>query len=133
MARVTIDPVARDALIEEMAYEYAATVAPKVLNVMQLEAPIDTGALRRSGKVDRPRRVGKSWVIRFRFKEYYAIYVHQGRGEIRPVRAKALRWVNKAGVVVFAAKARAVPENPFMWRAWQRIGFKNVKRLTGRR
>ena len=49
----------------------------------------------------------------------YAKYVIFGRGPVRPIRAKALRWVTKGGKVVFAKYAKPSKPNDFPARGWQ--------------
>lgn len=101
----------------------------RVKEVMRQEAPIDTGLLRASHSADPPERTNRGWKIRFRAEVFYAIFQHEGHGVIRPVRAKALRWVTKEGVVVFAQRVRAMPANPWMHRAFIRLGFSRVTRI----
>lgn len=51
----------------------------------------------------------------------YARFIHDGTGLygprkrlIRPVRAKALRWVGRDGNVVFARSSRGIRPRPFL-------------------
>lgn len=135
MARVEIAPRAVEQLTEELSAEYLRRYAPAIMFLLQFETPIDTGRLRASATYD-PflHRDGQSRVIRFRFPArnpengvYYAQIVFAGRGEVRPVRARALRWVTKSGVVVFAQKSSAVAPNRWPIRVFQRLGMRDVR------
>ena len=111
-----------------MAVSYHRTVAPKIMVMMRFEAPIDSGMLRASGQDDPLiRRAGQSRIIRFLFPTDHTQVVFTGRRAVTPVRAKALRWVNKAGVVVFAQRSRAVAPNRWPIRVFTRLGFRNVR------
>lgn len=136
MARVDmVLPTVVDRLAEDMATEYQRTKAPAILLLMQVEAPVDTGQLRASGRVDSiVHRENQDRIIRFWFRRFneppgvsVAQIIFAGRREVRPVRAKALRWVTKAGVVVFAQRSRAVPPNRWTLRVFQRLGFRDVQ------
>lgn len=138
MARVVLVPGGTERLVNEMTTKYHREKAPVVLQLMQLETPIDTGALQLSGRVDpNVYRQGPDRIIRFRFDRpgdgefSVAQIIFAGRGEVRPRRANALRWVNKAGVVVFAQRSRAVPPNRWTLRVFARLGYRNVQ--VGRR
>ena len=132
MARVELQPRAVERLKDEMVTEYHRVKAPLILILMQMEAPIDTGMLRASGTVDPViYRDGATRIIRWHFDTSYVQYVFAGRGIVRPVRAQALRWVTKAGVVVFAKQSRAVPPNRWTLRVFIRLGYRNP--IVGRR
>jgi hypothetical protein len=133
LARVTSDPGQVDAFIAELVEAYYRGPAQDVKAALQSEAPMLTGAMRASHTVDPPRKVGNGWLIRFRVEANnngfpYPIAVHNGRGVVRPVRKKALRWVSRSGVVVFATRSRPSRPNPWMWRTFTRIGFRSVTR-----
>ena len=139
MARVEITRGAIEKLTEDMSQEYLRNKAPLILVLLKSRTPIDTGALRASGTVDQQvYRDAQSRIIRFRFparspdgKEYAQI-VFAGRREVRPVRAKALRWVTKSGAVVCAQRSRAVPPNRWTLRVFQQLGFRDAKVLNRR-
>lgn len=133
MARVEVDEAAVRAFEAELVEAYFRGPAHVVLRRMQQESPVLTGLMRASHAVDRPRRVGVDWVIRFRVKADrsgfpYPIAVHNGRGWVFPVRKKVLRWVTRSGAVVFAARSKPSRPNPWMWRTFVRLGFRNVRR-----
>lgn len=134
MAQVVLAPRAVDNVIDDLATRYHRLRAPRVLFLLQIATPVDTGALRASGRVDPIlHRSGRDRVIRFTFDRNgdpagfsVAQVIFAGRKEVRPVRANALRWVNKAGVVVFAQRSRAVPPNRWPIRVFVAIGYRNV-------
>lgn len=124
MASVTFDPVAVTAFCQDLVDGYYRQSAPEVTKLLQAECPVDTGWMRQNHLADPPLRIGAgTWRIRFRARVPYGIFVHEGHGWIYPVRAKVLRWVNKQGVVVFAARVRPVAANPWFVRGFQRAGF----------
>lgn len=141
MARVELAPRAVEQLAEEMSVKYLQVYAPLILILLQFQTPIDTGRLRASAKYDNQlyRLNSGTRVIRFRFPARspegveYAQILFAGRREVRPVNAKALRWVTKGrGAVVFAQRSRAVPPNRWPLRVFQQIGFRDVKVETRR-
>jgi hypothetical protein len=123
------DPGVMRQLQDDMVAEYHRTSVPQILAAMRAAAPFDTGLTSISHLVDRPKRIAGGFLIRFRVATSYAIYPHQGHGEIRPVRGKALRWVNKQGVVVFARRVRPVAANPWLYRAFARVGLRDPRHL----
>lgn len=135
MARVEVVSGALLRLEDEMTAKYHRERSPTILLLMQIETPVDTGALRLSGRVDPTLyRQGRDRIIRFRFDRNgdpagvsVAQIIFAGRGEIRPVRARALRWVTKRGVVVFATRSRAVAPNRWPLRVFFRLGFRDAR------
>jgi hypothetical protein len=80
---------------------------------VQIEAPKDTGRLAGSWDV----RESNGWVI-FTNVEYASI-VHDGRGEVVPVAARALHFFIQ-GAEVFAMYSSPVDPNPYADRAIER-------------
>lgn len=96
---------------------------PKLLAQARAEAPKVTGNLRYNHKVVRlPKRVAHLLGDTF-----YAHWVHDGRGPVVPKVAKALRWVTKAGVVVYARRSGPSKPNPWLVRACQKLGLRVVR------
>lgn len=99
---------------------------------MRANCPVDTGVLRQQHQADQPRRVSDGWAIKYRALPYWGVFVHEGHGVIRPVRAKVLRFVTKGGAIVFTKKVRAVAPNPWLYRSFQQLGFRSVRWLRAR-
>ena len=132
MASVTILPGAVERLARDMAFKWHAERAPTMTRLFAAEAPIDTGELRASHRLDpSPIRVGRDWVIRWRATAGHAIIIYSGRGEVRPRNASVLRWVTKTGQVVYAMRSGPVPPNRWFNRVFIRVGFRDVR--TARR
>lgn len=113
---------------EDLARAYQERSAPVILQMMRVECPVDTGVLRQQHSIDKAlRHVAGGFVIRFRAAPYWGVLVALGHGVIVPKRAKALRFVTKAGAVVFTRRVRAVAGNPWMYRALVRSGVRDVK------
>ena len=129
MARVTVDAQVVEALKDELAEAYYRRNYATLISTMRQEAPKDTGLLRASGSIDPPRRVKGGYLLRFRFVAPYAWFVHEGHGVIVPKTARALRWVTKQGVVVFAQRVRPVKARPWLFTGFRRLGFRKVRRL----
>lgn len=134
MGRVTVDPRAEEILAARLARAYRDGPAQVVRQRIQAEAPVDTGLMRAEHSVDpAPVLRADGWHIIIRAPSRspkgfpYPIAVHNGRREVVPVQAKALRFVIN-GAVIFAKRVRAVPPNPWMFRAFTRIGFRQVTR-----
>ena len=91
------------------------TIVTYGTEAMRDEAPSKTGALRRSIKASKEGE----WSYFIGTDIEHAKYVEYGRGEVRPVRKKALHWVD--GGDVFAMRSKAVAPNDFVGRAKARI------------
>lgn len=132
MASVTFHPDARDTIAAIGVATWVRDAQPVVLAAMKAAAPIDTGHLRFTHIPRLPKRVGRGeWSIAFVALAGYSYLVHEGRGWVYPVRAKALRWVSKGGTVVFARSARPTSPNRWMPRAMRRVGLRNVREVHG--
>lgn len=131
MASVTFDDNQLRGLMDDVAVAYRDRVAvPIILPMMRGETPVDTGVLRQQTRVDTGvRKVAGGYLIRFRALPYWGVFVQRGHGVIVPVKAKALRWINKAGAVVFAKRVKPVPANPYMYRTFVKAGLYNPKRI----
>lgn len=103
----------------------------------QVAAPVVTGHLRRSIASTATPEEGTVGT-----NVPYARAVHDGRGEVRPVRARVLRWVMPNGTVVFAMRSGPTKPNPFLRRAldsqrpailreFRQIGPRVAKRIVG--
>lgn len=131
MASVTFNDQEVRGLMDDVAGKYHDQVAVAIiLPMMRGETPVDTGVLRQQTRVDAGvRKVAGGYLIRFRAMPYWGVFVQRGHGVIVPVKAKALRWISKAGVVVFAKRVKAVPANPYMYRTFVKAGLINPKRV----
>lgn len=129
MASATINDEAARALADEVAVRYREQVCVGIiLPMMRIETPVDTGVLRQQTRVDSGvPKVAGGYLIKFRAMPYWGVFVQRGHGVIVPVKAKVLRWINKAGTVVFAKRVKAVPPNPYMYRTFVKAGLINPK------
>jgi hypothetical protein len=99
-----------------------------VLGTIRREEPVITGQLRFSTVPLPAKPYGTNgWVIRFVARARYSLFVHEGRGWVYPIRAKALRWVSKSGAVVFAKRSRPSKPNRWFPRAFRSLGLRNVQ------
>lgn len=131
MASVTLNDAELQALLGDLAGAYHSQVAVAIiLPMMRSETPVDTGVLRQQTRVDPIRKVAGGYLIKFRAMPYWGVFVQLGHGVIVPVKAKALRWINKAGTVVFARRVKPVAANPYMYRTFVRAGLRDPKRLS---
>jgi hypothetical protein len=128
MAKVTINTDQIPRVTAGLAEDYYRRNYSTMLRVVRQSEPRDTGLLRAATSIDPPRKDSRGWYLRFRAHTNYARVVHEGHGWIFPKVAKALRWVNKQGVVIFAQRVRPVAANPYFFNAFRRLGFKNVRR-----
>lgn len=124
MARVRLDRGQLTRVIQGEARKTIRRRAPEVLNRAKVLAPVDTGRLRASGKIQysslfsfRP----KATVI---FDTDYAAFVNDGTAPhiIRPRRAQVLRFT-VGGRVVFARVVHhpGTRANPFLDRALREV------------
>lgn len=79
----------------------------------KVEAPVRDGTLRASIGPPKVSQSGIATTIEVKAHAEHAYVVHEGRGEIRPVNAKVLRWEGPNGVV-FAMRSGPVKPNPYM-------------------
>jgi hypothetical protein len=80
-------------------------ITRKVLNRAKVLAPVDTGRLRSSGRMDiRITSVGPTGIVTFPVS--YARYVHEGTRAhvIRAKKKKVLKFKGRSGAFVFAKK-----------------------------
>lgn len=75
---------------------------PKLINSIKVEKKTETNYL-----------VGTT------IAHFYPLCVEYGRREVRPVKAKALRWETLSGKVVFAKKSKASKPYPFVKPAFE--------------
>jgi len=130
VAEVRVFPQELVGLGGDLAALYRTQIAVAViLPMMRIECPIDTGVLRQQHGVDPVRKVAGGYLVKFRAAPYWGVFVSEGHGVIRPVHAKALRFVTKQGKVVFTRKVRAVAANPWMYRTFVRAGLKTPRRV----
>ncbi len=77
------------------------------------EAPVKTGNLRARIGPPSVTQSGVSTTVEVKAHAAYAYIVHEGRGAVVPVRARALRWTGPTGVV-FSMYSGPVAANRFM-------------------
>lgn len=75
---------------------------------------VDSGRLRSSISVTLGEDTTGIPTVRVGTDVEYAYWVHQGRGPVYPVQARALRWVTPNGQIVFARSAGPYAGNPFL-------------------
>lgn len=98
-----------------LALEVSALVG-RVAFEIEAEAktlcPVDTGNLARSiTTVEQSSAMNPTWVVGTNV--YYAPWVEFGRGPVKPVRARMLRWEGKGGTV-YAKSAGPAKAQPFL-------------------
>lgn len=99
----------------------AVDITMLVADAVQDEAPGVTGYLK--SKIDwrivyLAGTTFESLVISGAF---YTKWVLDGRGPVRPMRARALHWIDRGGADVFSMYSRATDPNPFHQRAWRNV------------
>ena len=109
------DAAAQQALTALIAALLDATAKGVVEGAMIVEgaaktiAPVKTGRLRGSFRIEGPVRIGPaSFMSRVGPTVAYGRIRELG-GDIRPVRAKALRWIGVEGYPIFAQLSHQVP------------------------
>lgn len=132
MARVHIEinQTAIEQLVTNPAspiYRHMVAVGATVSAVAKVKASVDTGRLRQSidfELISRPPEL----TARVFAPVDYAEVVHEGHGEIRPRRAKVLRWRGKDGEYHYARRVRPVAGNPFLVDAVKEVTGKTPRR-----
>lgn len=123
--RITINQSGINALVVNPAsplVRHMTTVGSTCSAVAKINAPVDSGRLRQSIDYELIARP-PTLTARIVAPVGYAKVVHDGHGEIRPRRKKALRF-RVGGETVFARRVRAVAGRPFLTDA--------VKQVTGK-
>lgn len=126
--RIQIDEGKLTRIVGGMAERFVVDLARQVRNSSVVRTPVDTGLLRASYKTrTRFRRLFKKVTIYNKVE--YGLPVHEGRGEIVPRRAKALRFRSRTGTVVFAKRVKPVDGRPFMRTATVAVARKHRFRV----
>lgn len=125
-ARVHINEAALRAYAQTRGRAHMIKVGEASSAVAKRLAPVDTGRLRQSigyrvtGGVNQTTRVSSG--------AKYSLWVHEGRGEIRPKRARVLAW-RRGGRWHFAQRVRPMRGRPYLRRAVEAVTGKRVKRI----
>ncbi|MCX0246409.1 hypothetical protein [Streptomyces drozdowiczii] len=124
MPRVRLDRAALNRTIRGASRGELDSAARLTLNLAKLFAPVKTGRLRASGRIESRRTLGLRTIYTIGFDVHYAPFVNDGTKphKIRPKRAKALKF-NVGGRTVFATVVNhpGTKANPFLDRALQRV------------
>lgn len=113
--------------IERMARQTADVHAHRAVELAVEESPELTGELKRRTQ---SRKVGvPDGYLRVIFTNvFYDLFVHEGTGLFGPLKRRivpktkrVLRWLNGAGVAVFARSTKGQRPNRFMDRAFKRL------------
>ncbi|MEW2127109.1 HK97 gp10 family phage protein [Streptomyces sp. NPDC007259] len=124
MPRVRLDRAALNRTIRGASRNELDDAARQVLNRAKVLAPVDTGRLRASIRIESRRTLTLRSVYTIGSDVHYAPYVNDGTRPhvIRPKRAKALRF-NVGGRTVFAAVVNhpGTRANPFLDRALREV------------
>jgi hypothetical protein len=100
-----------DRLAAKFADRWVNTMVREVSNSWAIRTPVDTGHLRASRLTKVRKRSTRviGWVYT---RVHYAPMVHDGRGPVVPVRAKALRFVYN-GRVIFRQRVGPAKAQPY--------------------
>lgn len=116
---VTLDEAAVAALIDRCAENGAQVSRQRARSIIMSEGRVNTGRMAEDINVTR-LGTGSAMVAAYQVSADtpYAVYQEEGRGPVRPVRAKALRFSPKrSGKIVFSQYAGPVSGIHFMRRA----------------
>ena len=75
------------------------------------------GGLLRSIEID--EKSDTDYVIGTNITHFYPLCVEKGRGEVRPIRAKALHWFTLSGIEIFSQYSSPAPPRPFVKPAYE--------------
>lgn len=124
MPRVRLDRAALSRTIRGASRNELDAAARQVLNRAKILAPVDTGRLRASIRIESKRTLTLRTIYTIGSDVFYAPYVNDGTRphQIRPKRAKALRF-KVGGRTVFAAVVNhpGTKPNPFLDRALREV------------
>lgn len=116
MSYVRIAPGAVPRMVRDPSgpvYRWSTRLGLSVRNGAVQRCNVDTGLLRSSITFD-VEQGPNGLVVVVGSPLHYARWVHEGRGVVYPVNARALRWVTPSGQVVFARSSSAYAGNPFL-------------------
>lgn len=124
MPRVRLDRAALNRTLRGASRGELDSAARLTLNLAKLFAPVKTGRLRASGRIESRRTLGLRTIYTVGFDVHYAPLVNDGTKphKIRPKTKKALKF-NVGGRTVFATVVNhpGTKANPFLDRALQRV------------
>ena len=113
-----IDP---DNLIKNPMDSFYKRVAGTIQRKAQGYAPKDTGALRKSIRVEAPRRFGKLRGIAVVVRSPYGLFVHEGTKPHMPPVSALRGWASRKGMspwaVAYGIKRKGTKAQPFLKRA----------------
>jgi HK97 gp10 family phage protein len=132
MPRVRLDRAALNRQIRGASRAELDRAARQVMNRAKILAPVDTGRLRASIRVEARRTLGLRTVYTIGSDVYYAPYVNDGTRPhtIRPRRGKALRFTI-GGRVVYARVVHhpGTRPRPFLDRALREVAAQDGYRF----
>jgi len=109
--------------LANLGWKVADDIGRIAADAVREEAPLGrTGALKRTihHVVAIVARLGGGFSVNVVSPQKYTGWVIEGRGVVRPVRARCLHWISKSGEDVFAMRAGPTEPDPFHERGWRR-------------
>lgn len=107
--------------IEEGSKNGASEIARTVKSLQELmiatNATIFYGDLLNSIEIEEESET--SYLIGTTIKHFYPLCIENGRGEVRPIRAKALHWFTLSGIEIFSQYSSPAPPRPFVKPAFE--------------
>lgn len=103
-----------------MTGQYMYRKAIQTQNAAKAFCPVKTGRLRSSITVNLRSHGASGVEFEVGTNVEYAIYVHDGRGPVRPVHARVLRWESD-GEIIFRPYAGPAAAQPFLKRALESL------------
>ena len=107
--------------IEEGSKIGAEKIAKTVKSLQELaigvNATIFSGDLLNSIEIEEESET--SYLIGTTISHFYPLCVEKGRGEVRPIRAKALHWFTLSGTEIFSQYSSPAPPRPFVKPAFE--------------
>lgn len=124
MPRTRLDRAALNRTLRGASRNELDSAGRLTLNLAKLFAPVKTGRLRASGRIESRRTLGLRTIYTIGFDVYYAPFVNDGTKphKIRPKTKQALKF-NVGGRTVFAAVVNhpGTKANPFLDRALRQV------------
>ena len=83
-----------------------------------------SGGLLRSIEIEKESET--TYIIGTNITHFYPLCVEFGRGEVRPIRAKALHWFTLSGTEIFSQYSSPAPPRPFVKPAYEETSARAV-------
>ena len=92
----------------------------------KLTTKIIVNIFAKRGIIEVEEKSETNYIIGTNITHFYPLCVEFGRGEVRPIRAKALHWFTLSGTEIFSQYSSPAPPRPFVKPAFEETNNRAV-------